>query len=139
MVCSELSVDERPRVNEFYKLTAYKRPVSGDDRVFVVEKQGRILGAVRVEAKQGVQVLRGMYLHPDEVRKGLGTSLLQFIEPPLSNTRSYCIPLDHLTEFYSKIGFRVISHENAPLFLADRIAGYIKEGKKVVIMYRPEG
>ena len=135
----ELGLGERSRVNSFYKLTSYKRPVSGDDRVFVAEDGDEIHGAVRVESKSGVQVLRGMYMHPESVRKGIGTKLLSHIEPILAETDSYCIPFDHLFGFYGQAGFSQVAPENAPSFLAERIQKYFGEGKRVAIMHRQRG
>jgi GNAT superfamily N-acetyltransferase len=135
----ELDLPERPKVNAFYQLTTYKRPVSGSDRVFVAEDNDIIYGAVRIESSSGVQVLRGMYMHPDHVRKGIGQQLLKAIEPVLSKTDSFCIPRDHLFDFYGRAGFQVIEPNDAPPFLNERLAGYIKEGLPVAIMYRPEG
>lgn len=80
-----------------------------------------------------------MYMHPQKVLKGIGTRLLQFREPILSETESYCIPFDHLLGFYGKAGFKHIQHNQAPGFLAERIENYFKDGKKVVIMHRPAG
>lgn len=88
----ELDVDERPKVNAFYQLTTYKRPVSDADRVFVAEQAASLYGAVRIERSEGVQVLRGMYMHPDHVRKGIGRKLLLAIEPVLAETDAFCIP-----------------------------------------------
>lgn len=134
----ELKPDDRSRVNEFYELTAYKRPVSIQDRVFVAEEDV-IYGAVRIESREGVQVLRGMYMHPEHTRKGIGAMLLSSIEAELAMTDSYCIPAPHLLDFYGKAGFGSILEESAPSFLTARAAGYIQEGKEVVIMYRPAG
>tara|TARA_B100001540_G_scaffold312266_1_gene333090 strand:+ start:4179 stop:4598 length:420 start_codon:yes stop_codon:yes gene_type:complete len=135
----ELPVAERSRVNTFYQLTSYKRPVSGDDRVFVAEQRGAICGAVRIENRDSVQVLRGMYMLPDRVRQGIGSGLLNFIVPVLAETEAYCIPGDHLFDFYAQVQFRPIETEAAPGFLIERIKGYFKEGKKVAMMHRIAG
>ena len=135
----ELDLSERPKVNAFYQLTTYKRPVSDSDRVFVAEDAGIIYGAVRIENTDGVQVLRGMYMHPDYMRQGIGSQLLKAIEPPLSETESFCIPRDHLFDFYGKAGFYVIDQHEAPSFLSKRLAGYIDEGLPVGVMRRSRG
>ena len=132
----ELEVAERPKVNEFYQLTTYKRPVSDSDRVFVAEEAGYIYGAVRIEFLEGVQVLRGMYMHAGHLRKGIGQRLLQAIEPVLAKAESFCIPRDHLFDFYGRAGFRVIEPGDAPGFLAERLESYINEGLPVAIMCR---
>ena len=135
----ELRSAERPKINEFYQLTTYKRPVSPSDRVFVAVNDGTFYGAVRIEQSQEVQVLRGMYMHPEHTRKGIGLGLLKAIEPVLAETNSYCIPFDHLFEFYGRAGFRHIEPSEAPEFLEERLKSYFKEGKSVAIMYRSAG
>ncbi|EAQ98752.1 GNAT family N-acetyltransferase [Congregibacter litoralis] len=139
MKFGELDPSERPKVNAFYQLTTYKRPVSESDRVFVAEDAGMIYGAVRIESIDGVQVLRGMYMHPDYLRQGIGRRLLKAIEPPLSETESFCIPRDNLFSFYGRAGFNVIDQNEAPSFLSKRLASYVEEGLPVAIMHRSQG
>lgn len=135
----ELDITERPLVNAFYQKTTYKRQVSPHDRVFVAINAGTILGATRIELADNVQVLRGMYMHPEHIRLGIGSRLLRHVEPVLGQSPSYCIPADHLLDFYGKVGFTVIAPEKAPGFLASRHETYSREGKSVAIMYRPPG
>jgi predicted N-acetyltransferase YhbS len=59
-------------------------------------------------------VLRGMYVHPEHIGKGIGSGLLKAIEPVLAETNSYCIPFDHLFDFYGKAGFSRIEPNDAP-------------------------
>lgn len=139
MIFQELDEAERPRVNAFYQLTTYRRPVAGSDRVFVAIDSEIIYGAVRIESAENIQVLRGMYMHPDHLREGIGAGLLAFIEPVLAQTDAYCIPGDHLFGFYGKAGFRPVPGEQAPVFLSDRVEKYTLEGKSVAIMFRPAG
>ncbi|MEM8563962.1 MAG: GNAT family N-acetyltransferase [Pseudomonadota bacterium] len=135
----ELDIAERDKVVAFYELTSYRRPISNSDRVFVADNADRILGVARIEGASGVQVLRGMYIHPDFTRQGIGTRLLKATVPTLSETNSFCIPRDHLCDFYSGAGFRVIDPDDAPDFLSERLATYLKEGLSVAIMQRTPG
>lgn len=135
----ELEIDERAKVDEFYQLTAYRRPVSSEDKVYIAEENSEIYGAVRIELRENVQVLRDMYIHPEHTLKGIGSQLLFSVEPCLSKTESYCIPLDYLVVFYGKIGFKHIEPHQVPEFLSKRIESYFEEGKKVIIMHRTKG
>ncbi len=101
----ELDVSERPKVNAFYQLTTYKRPVSGSDRVFVAEDATMIYGSVRIESLEGVQVLRGMYMHPDHVRKGITKQLLQELEPSPYTTQYSFLPRHHPFHTYRSAAF----------------------------------
>ncbi len=78
-------------------------------------------------------------MHPDYVRKGIGRQLLAAMEPALAQTESYCIPRDHLFDFYGRAGFKVIDQTKAPPFLSTRLASYIDEGLSVAIMHRRKG
>jgi predicted N-acetyltransferase YhbS len=135
----ELELAEQPKVIDFYQLTTYKRPISPSDRVFVAEDGETLYGAVRIERSQDVQVLRGMYVHPEHIGKGIGSGLLKAIESVLAETNSYCIPLDHLFDFYGKAGFCRIEPNDAPGFLENRLESHFQEGKSVAIMYRSAG
>ena len=137
MQCRELAETERERVNAFYQLTTYKRPVSPNDRVFVVESSNEILGALRIELLNDVQTLRGMYLHPEHLRTGIGTRLLRHVEPTLNNRLSFCIPFQHLREFYSQVNFQQVTEfSEAPEFLWERVKAYQLEGKDIILMRR---
>ena len=81
MLCEELKSEEVAKVNDFYRKTAYFRSVTEKERVFIVRDEGKIVGALCVESEADIRVLRGMYVLPELVRKKIGTTLLQFIEP----------------------------------------------------------
>ena len=78
-------------------------------------------------------------MHPNHARKGIGKELLPAIERELCTTDSFCIPRDHLFDFYGRAGFKVVDPKSAPSFLSDRLASYVEEDFPVAIMYRPEG
>ena len=76
---------------------------------------------------------------PESRGQGVGRQLFTAIEPSLSQSESYCIPRDHLFDFYGRAGFKVIDRREAPPFLSTRLASYIDEGLPVAIMHRPKG
>lgn len=50
---------------------------------------------------------------------------------------TYCIPYDHLENFYGLIGFKIINEEDVPAFLQERIQEYRKRNTdKFMIMCR---
>lgn len=136
MLCRELESEEIFKANEFYKLTNYSRIVSSAERVFVAESDGEILGAVCIENKEQINVLRGMYVLPQLIGKKIGSNLLKFIEPFLSEADAFCIPYRHLEGFYSKVGFSVASENTTPEFLMERLQGYLDKQSDVIVMYR---
>ncbi len=137
MLCRELENEEIYKVNDFYKLTEYKRIIDQEERVFVVESEGSIVGAVCIEKRENINVLRGMYILPELKGKKIGSTLLTFIEPFISESYTYCIPYRNLIRFYEQIGFVVIAEiEKIPVFLHSRCNNYLPNGLDVVIMHR---
>jgi GNAT superfamily N-acetyltransferase len=98
-----------------------------------------IVAAVRLCAEGGALVLRGMYVADDRRGQGIGTRLLDSIPAVIGSSDCWCIPYAHLTNFYSRIGFRVHEGEDIPPFLAERQGRYTAGGKKVVVMKMPKG
>jgi len=139
MLCEELKSEEVAKVNDFYRKTAYFRSVTEKERVFIVRDEGKIVGALCVESEADIRVLRGMYVLPELVRKKIGTTLLQFIEPVLKDKDAYCIPYRHLEGFYETIGFKAVDVNGTPDFIANRFNLYCAKGLEVLIMYRPKG
>lgn len=137
MLCRELDSEEFFKVNDFYRLTSYSRSISLEERVFIVESNGAIICAACIERNENINVLRGMYVLPEMVGKKIGSKLLTFIEPFLSELNTYCIPYKNLISFYGKIGFTVVSEsEHMPEFLLTRFYNYLTKGLDVVIMHR---
>ena len=52
-------------------------------------------------------------------RCGLGTQLLRVVDSWLDGRDCYCVPYSHLPGFYGQIGFKEITPESAPPFLAE--------------------
>lgn len=137
MLCRELGIEEFFKANDFYRLTSYSRSISLEERVFIVESNGAIIAAVCIERNENVNVLRGMYVLPEMIGNKIGSMLLTFIEPFISELDTYCIPYKNLISFYGKIGFTAVSEsEHIPEFLFNRFHSYFTKGLDVVIMRR---
>jgi GNAT superfamily N-acetyltransferase len=136
MVFRELKYEELFRVNEFYSLTSYTRRVGHGERVFIAESEAVIIGALTVERIENVNVLRGMYVLPEMVGRKIGSKLLKFVEPFISESNTYCIPYKNLINFYGKIGFSHVAPDQAPFLLLERFQAYLAKGLEVVLMCR---
>ncbi|WP_281558387.1 GNAT family N-acetyltransferase [Thalassomonas sp. RHCl1] len=123
-------------LNEFYVAQGYHSDWGDRERAFIATFDNKIVGAVKVESNQGVSILRGMYLDKAFQGNGLGTAFIKHIEPILNETVSYCMPFSHLADFYGKIGFKIVSPESYPPFLADRYKGYENQGYQIIAMCR---
>ena len=124
-------------VQSFYLSVGYGGGASPGDRVLVAREDQTIVAAVRLCAEDDTLVLRGMYVAEERRGQGIGTRLLEATSAAIGSSECWCIPYHHLTDFYSRIGFRVCEREAIPLFLAERWRRYTASERDVVIMKRP--
>ncbi|MBA2269525.1 MAG: GNAT family N-acetyltransferase [Chthoniobacterales bacterium] len=130
--------EDMPRAQEFYVERQYGGGIGPEDAVLLAERDGELVGIVRLVPEQGVTVLRGMQVHPSVQRQGLGNRLLAAVAHLLRNDDCFCIPYAHLVDFYGGIGFVPIAQANAPPFLRSRLEGYQRrgDGQEYLLMYR---
>ncbi len=130
---------EKSIILEFYRLckTTYEPSIS--ERFFTARQNGEVVGAVRLCIEEGVHMLRTMQIRDDKKSLGIGTRILNRFEPEIRNVDCYCMPYEHLVDFYGKIGFTQIPDGKAPQFLQERLQRVRdgKDGKKYIIMMRP--
>lgn len=130
------AADDLPAVAELYREWGYRAAARPEDTLIVAEDNGALVGVVRLAREHGHVVLRGMRIQPAYQRSGLGTRMLELLVQHLQGN-CYCLPYSHLLGFYARVGFREITPEGAPSFLAERLATYRSEGLQVAIMHRP--
>ena len=123
-------------IGAFYETVGYGGGVSRDDVTLAARLDGRLVGAVRLCAEGGVFVLRGMQVAPAFQGRGIGRVLLDYCVPYLDKGPSYCVPYEHLTDFYGRVGFVVAPPELLPTFLAERLAGYVATNRRTLAMRR---
>jgi GNAT superfamily N-acetyltransferase len=130
--------DEFERIMKFYQLEGYEPAISQTDAVVVAEDEGELCGTARLCTEHGKLVLRGMRVKEGLQRQGVGTQLLRALIPVIGDRMCFCIAYRYLRSFYAEIGFVEIDPAIAPPFLAERHAGYRREGGlDVIIMRRP--
>ncbi|MGF1718176.1 GNAT family N-acetyltransferase [Photobacterium chitinilyticum] len=132
----EVDESNRDALNQFYREQGYHSGWSHVERAFIATTNSEIIGSVKVEVRDGVSILRGMYITKEYQGKGLGTSFIKYIEPILNETVSYCMPFSHLSEFYGQVGFKSINPDGFPDFLAQRYQGYENRGYQIIAMRR---
>ena len=132
----EASENLKSQINAFYKDVGYHSNWSPTERAFCSLINNEVVGAVKVENIHSVSILRGMYLTEQIRNKGYGSKFIQFIEPILNKTTSFCIPFAHLEQFYAQIGFKKIKMQQLPLFLQKRFVTYESNGHTIIAMQR---
>ena len=136
MIIIEAEQARRHEINLFYREQGYHRHWSDTERAFVCLFNNKVVGSVKVESIDNINVLRGMYITEKFQGKGLGRRLLRFIEPVLNLQVSYCMPLAHVSDFYEYIGFSKVLESEFPIFLQERCEEYRKCGYQISTMIR---
>jgi N-acetylglutamate synthase-like GNAT family acetyltransferase len=132
------SAEDILRVLQFYADRGYGGGTTPSDTVLLAEAGGQLIGVVRLAPEHGTTVLRGMQIHPDHQRRGVGSRLLARISEELGESACYCIPYAHLVQFYAQISFDVIEPSRAPQFLKERLESYQARmnGQKYLLMHK---
>jgi predicted N-acetyltransferase YhbS len=112
------------RIRAFYRVVNYVGDVGSDDRMLLADESDRLVGVVRLVRENGIVVLRGMRVLQEYQRSGIGTLLLEAVSRALGSEECYCIPYEHLCDFYGRIGFQNLDPLAAPQFLAERLKEY---------------
>ena len=130
--------DDISRAQNFYAERRYGGGIGPEDVLLLAERDGDLVGIVRLTAEEGVVVLRGMQVHPTFQRQGIGKKLLASVAQEVDERDCFCIPYAHLVGFYGGIGFCVIEPAKAPTFLRMRLEKYQNrgDGKQYLIMRR---
>jgi GNAT superfamily N-acetyltransferase len=128
--------DELDKVISFYERCGYTGGAKQKDDVVIAKVDEKIIGAGRVCYEEGIVVLRGLYIGEEFQRRGVGKAILKELDKIIGDREAYILPYKYLGPLYSKIGFKEIELEEAPLFLQERRLKYIKMGNTGMIMRR---
>lgn len=131
--------EEHARVLATYEAWGYGGGVQPEDRVYLAESGGELVGIVRRTREHEVTMLRGMQVAPEWRGRGVGRELLRALVAELGAEECICVPYTHLTDFYGAAGFVEMPEEAVPPFLRYRLAGYRTRGLSVLVMRRPGG
>ncbi|MDQ8020498.1 MAG: GNAT family N-acetyltransferase [Moraxellaceae bacterium] len=107
-----------------------------EDTVVIARHARGIIAIVRLCHEGGLLCLRGMQVHPEYRRQGIGTQLLRTLERAIGERSCYCLPYSHLVEFYAQAGFAVLAADELPELLQERLAHNRRRGLDVIAMRR---
>ena len=128
---------DKARIDAFYASEGRRTQVGLSETFVVAEANGCLVGVVRLCEEEGHCVLRTMRVQAAFRGKGFGRRMLQAFASLVAGRDCYCLPFDHLTQFYGQIGFRSIPPASAPLHLRERLAANRSKGEKMLVMLRP--
>lgn len=124
--CVIKCVDELrlPLVNRFYASCHYNVKCGRHDRVFSLNRQGKIIAAARLMPHlQGYFLLRNLCVAPEARNQGVATyfltKILEDLVPANSTVSCYCYALPHLQHFYLALGFIPLTLEQVPQEIAE--------------------
>lgn len=137
-----LPQDHHAQAQAFYASVGYKILILKSD-VVVVATTGEgakkeIVGTCRLSSDAGTVVLRGVQIHPQWQRSGLGLKMIQLLEKQIPQaTAVWCLPHDWLSGFYQKIGFHEVQDPSlAPAFLRERLQQTKEKYPWIILMKR---
>jgi len=128
--------DDLVEVAQLYKLVGYGGGISANDVTIVAKSNFRLVGAVRLCSEGDFKVLRGMHVHPDYQRQGIGQVLLSHCSSYLDDSHAYCLPYVHLVAFYEQINFSIVETNELPQLISQRLSAYVSAGQSVLAMKR---
>lgn len=127
---------EHEALASLYGSWGYRAGIASGSVVFVAMLDDTIVGLVRRTVEEGTTMLRGMFVHPEHRRHGVGAQLLAGFVEQLPAVDCYCLPFTHLVSFYGRCGFAVVPEPNVPSFLIERVTRYRSEGHDMLVMRR---
>lgn len=128
---------EHDVLSALYRSWGYRAGIAPGSIVYAAMLEGQTVGLVRRTVENDTTMLRGMFIHPEVRRRGIGQQLLAAFTADLPDVDCLCVPFTHLVSFYGRSGFVVIPESAAPAFLRERLARYRGEGHDMLVMRRP--
>lgn len=128
-----------PIVDPFYEQEGKSHRARSSDLFFAAFMENSIVGVCRFCVEEDTPLLRSMIIHEPLRSQKIGSKILESFAQYLdhNNFRStYCIPYDHLGNFYGRIGFKIINEEDSPVFLQERIQEYRKKSSDSFMIMR---
>ncbi|AHZ84798.1 hypothetical protein Bb109J_c2104 [Bdellovibrio bacteriovorus] len=116
-------------VDAFYEQEGKTHRARDTDLFFAAFIENTIVGICRFCIEENTPLLRSMIVHAPLRSQKIGAKILERFAQYLDENNhhpTYCIPYDHLENFYGLIGFKILKEEEATAFLQDRIQTYRK-------------
>ncbi|ETX09934.1 acetyltransferase [Marinomonas ushuaiensis DSM 15871] len=124
-----------PLVKKFYQEHYPSGKPNKADPIWAIRHNGKVICAVRLKKIGNEQLLTAMVTDPTYRNIGLGSHLINDIQPALNQLPSYCFALTHLVPFYSENHFSVISPDLLSEELKSRFYSYSLQGRKITAMH----
>lgn len=120
-------------VNQFYRSQKHKGSASGEEQVFIIELDDKIVGAVRLVPYPDYFWLRSLQIEASLKGQRLGSRLLAYVHKQIDQP-IYCFPFTHLDHFYTQAGYQHVKENNLPESIAHLFARYSRKGQGILAM-----
>jgi len=127
-----------PQVKRFFREQGFRPQAPRGDEIHIALLDDRLIGALRLCPHDQAWLLRSMCIQQDFRQQGIGSFMLQQLQPQLARQPCYCFPYEHLQRFYQRAGFQQVSPEQAAIGIADKYRQYLDSGKKILLMQYQE-
>lgn len=134
LVFSQVNHYSLPRVKHFYKNNGMRAQAPRSDEVYIASQGTSIVAALRLHPLGKAFLLRSMCVDNSLRQTGIGSALLEYLQPRLQSIDCYCFPFSHLQMFYQRAGFITIPVAEAPEAITDRFQRYLNNGKDICLM-----
>jgi predicted N-acetyltransferase YhbS len=128
--------EDVPAALRSYARNGYSGGIAEGDVVLVAERDGDVVGVVRLVEEDGHLLLRGMFLDEAERGRGLGGRMLGRLSDAIGERACWLVCGRHLARFYGQVGFRPAPEGESPPHLRERAARYALDHGPQVILRR---
>ncbi|MCG3723981.1 GNAT family N-acetyltransferase [Vibrio cincinnatiensis] len=128
-----------PLIKRFYKQHCPAAKPKSDELIIAAYQQEQIKAVVRFRTIAGSRLLTGMAVASTNRGQGIGYQLLIYCKEHIMKHMDYCFAYPHLTSFYGKGNFRILSLEQLPAELQLLLQRYQANGKDLIPMQYIEG
>jgi N-acetylglutamate synthase-like GNAT family acetyltransferase len=122
-----------PYLNQFYK-QVYKKGVAHRDEIAFILKDKGIICSAKLKPLSDHFLLTGVACDPIYAGKGYTSLLIKKILL-LYPQPVYCFPYAHLTLFYQRLGFQIVSIDKVPEVIAKRFLIYTSKQNLLLMVY----
>ncbi len=118
----EATESDRPEINAIYATLGFMPWDPGQDQLLVAVVGDRLVGCGRLHRYPEAIELGGMYVHPNYRGQGIARKVLESLVELLGKETCYCMPFDHLIQFYEQFGFVRCPEEGLPPIIEEKAA-----------------
>ena len=131
----ELEKLKYPLVNQFYK-RVYKKGIAGkNEAVFILKNNQEIICSAKLKSIEQCLLLTGVACDEDYQHQGYASQLVKEILEKQQQA-IFCFPYPHLKDFYLRLGFSLLTVEQAPQVIGQRFLRYTQHRELLLMVFK---